>query len=109
MPNALLITEVEFAQVKSFVVKRSLDVSPPLLDSDGTVVDADARNPINEISLKGEGDIDGALITGAEMETSLELSGYTLIHGVEVGQKNKGGYDTFSVEATNAPGASAPV
>jgi hypothetical protein len=68
-------------------------------------VDADVRNPMHEISVKGEGDIDAALYTGAELTTSLVEGGKTLIHNVEESEHNEGKYNDWSVEALNAPAA----
>jgi hypothetical protein len=103
--NKLLISEVTYARTKNVTVKRKLDASPPLIGLDGKVVDADTRNPMNEISLKGEGDIDAALVTGASLTTSLVTGGKTLIHSVETSEHNEGKYNDWSVEALNGPAA----
>lgn len=104
-PNLLLIDEVAYARTTQVTVKGKLDASPPLLGIDGKVVDADARNPMFNISLKGEGDVSGALITGADVTNTIVTTGVTLISDVETTEKNEGGYNAWSVEAVNAPAA----
>jgi hypothetical protein len=103
--NKLLITEVAYARTKNVSVKAKLDASPPLLGIDGKVVDADARNPMYDISVKGEGDKDAALVTGASLTTTMVTGGKTLIHSVEESEHNEGKYNDWSVDATNAPAA----
>ena len=104
-PNKLLISEVTYAGTKNVSVKAKLDASAPLVDIDGKVVDYDARNPMFEISIKGEGDIDSALVTGASLSTSLVTGGKTLIHSTDEAEHNEGKYNDWSVEAMNAPAA----
>ena len=103
--NKLLIDEVDYARTKKVEIDCQLDASEPLLDIDGKIVDLDARNPINKISLEGEGDKNVAFVTGGALTVAGFYTGVTMIDSVDESETNEGKYNDWKVSAINAPSA----
>lgn len=108
MSLAIGIAAVGYSLCTQFSRTLKLEGITPLFDKDAKHVETDYRNPMNEISLSGEGDLPDGLVAGEDGGEDFAISGIaggkTCIKDTTESASNDK-YNRWSVSAEHWPSA----